>query len=263
MQVRLLTSFYVLQPHRAFLISGGAVLGASWLRRVGIEEVLCVCLLTFFAMQRAIPGIAPNQANEMTNTPATGWMKAAGVGSQILVNGAIFLLALLHLRRLWRFAFALQWTGVFAIFAICSTLWSQDAMTTARRSFPFALATLFALYLASRFQIRQQLLIFTGAMIVMASASVILALSVPSIGLEASTGHFGNWQGVFTQKNACGRAMVFATAALLSIGRVNITRFACLLLFLFVLVMSGSRGAWMIEGVLLVCYVLLAYSGAL
>jgi O-antigen ligase len=48
--------------------------------------------------------------------------------------------------------------------------------------------------------------------------------------------------------------MVFATAALLSMGRMTIVRFGCLLLFLLVLAMSESRGAWMIEGALLVCY---------
>jgi len=229
---------------------------ASWLRAVGIEEIVCVFLLAFFAMQGAIPGIAPNQASEMTNTSATGFMKVAGVGSQVLVNGVICIVILLHFRRLQRFAFSLQWTAALAIFAVCSTLWSQDAMTTARRSIPFALATMFALYLASRFRIRQQLLIFTGTMIVMAAATIVLALAVPSIGLEASTGHFGNWQGVFTQKNACGRAMVFATAALLSLRGASFFRFACLLLFLFVLVMSGSRGAWMIEALLFVCYAL-------
>ncbi len=216
--------------------------------------MLCVGLLAFFAMQGSIPGIAPNQANEMTNTAATGLMKAVGIGSQVLVNGAICILACLHLRRLWRFAFALQWSAALAIFTICSTLWSQDAITTARRSAAFALATLFGLYMASRFQIRRQLLLLASTMVALALATAVLAIFAPSIGLEASTGHVGNWQGVFTQKNACGRAMVFATAALLSLRGALVVRLGCLSLFLFVLVMSGSRGAWMIEGMVLVCY---------
>ncbi|HYK35332.1 O-antigen ligase [Alloacidobacterium sp.] len=231
-----------------------AAIGTSWLHQVGIEDVLCVCLLAFFAMQGAIPGIAPHQSSEMTNIADTGLMKMAGIGSQVIVNGAICILVLLHSSRLWRFAFALQWTAVLAAFAVCSTLWSQDATTTARRSVPFALATLFGLYLASRFKIRQQLLTLTATMVVLALASILLALFVPSIGLEASTGHFGNWQGAFTQKNACGRAMVFATAAVLSLRGKPLVRLCCFALFLFVLVMSGSRGAWLIEGMLLVCY---------
>jgi O-antigen ligase len=227
------------------------------LLQIGVEEVLCVCLLAFFAMQGAIPGIAPNQANEMTNTPATGLMKMVGVGSQVFINGAICILTLTHFRRMCRFAFALQWTAALAGFAICSAFWSQDAATTARRSIPFALATLFGLYIASRFHIRRQLLLLMWTMVLVAFASVSLAVFFPSIGLEASTGHFGNWQGVFTQKNACGRAMVFATAALLSLRGALVGRLACFCLFLFVLVMSGSRGAWMIEAAVLICYLLL------
>jgi O-antigen ligase len=181
-------------------------------------------------------------------------MKAAGIGSQVLMNSLVCVLVLFHAQRLLRLAFALQWTAVVAILAICSTLWSQDAMTTARRSVPFTLATLFGLYLASRFRIRRQLWTLVATMALLAVASVMLALIFPSIGLEASAGHAGNWQGVFTQKNACGRAMVFATAALLPLRGNQLTRLVCFLLFTYVLVMSGSRGAWMIEGALLVCY---------
>lgn len=219
--------------------------------------MLCVLLLFFFAMQGAIPGISPNQASEMTNTPATGLMKVVGIGSQIFVDGAICILAARYMQRLWRFAFALQWAAAIAALAVVSTFWSQDAMTTARRSVPFALATVFGLYLASRFQVSRQIRIVCITMALAAMASVVLAFLFPAIGLESSAGHFGNWQGIFTQKNACGRAMVFATAAVLSSGRVTIPRVLCLLLFLFVLIMSGSRGAWAIEAILLACWAVL------
>lgn len=229
----------------------------AWTPRVGVEDVASICVLAFFAMQGAIPGVAPHQSSEMTDTAATGLMKMVGVGSQVLVNGVICILALLHLRRVRRFAFTLQWTALLALLAVVSTVWSQDAATTGRRSIPFALATLFGLYLASRFHVRRQLMLLIAAMFALACASILFALFVPSLGLEASPGHFGNWQGVFTQKNACGRAMVFATAAVLSLRKARLVQLICFALFLFVLVMSGSRGAWMIEGVLLACFVLL------
>lgn len=228
--------------------------GISTLLRVTIEEALCVLLFAFFAVQGAIPGISPNQAIEMTNTAATGLMKVVGIGSQVFVDGCICILLLAHWRRLRRFAFSLQWSAAIALLAVLSTFWSQDAMTTARRSIPFALATAFGLYVASRFSIQRQAAIFCTTMALTAIASIVLSVFMPSIGLEASTGHLGNWQGVFTQKNACGRAMVFATAALLAQGRLNIVRGLCLLLFLFVLVMSGSRGAWLIEAALFASY---------
>jgi exopolysaccharide production protein ExoQ len=226
------------------------------IERFGVEEALCVALLSFFAMQGAIPGIAPNQASEMTNLAATGLMKIVGVGSQVLVDGMIAILAIFHWRRLRRFAFSLQWSAAVALFVLLSTFWSQNAMITARRSLPFALATVLGLYFASRFSVQKQVSIVCTTMFLAALASVALVFCAPNIGLEASTGHFGNWQGIFTQKNACGRAMVFATAALLAKGRFNLSRLLCLILFVTVLVMSGSRGAWAIEGVLIVCCVI-------
>ncbi|HEX3437451.1 MAG TPA: O-antigen ligase [Pseudacidobacterium sp.] len=224
--------------------------------RVGVAELICAGILAFFAMQGAIPGIAPNQANEMTNTAATGLMKVAGIGSQILVDGTILVLVLHQWRRFYRLAFTLQWTAAISALALLSILWSQDAVMTARRAVPFALATLFGLYFAARYPVRKQLSIFCATMLFAALGSAVLAIFFPAIGLEASTGHFGNWQGVFTQKNACGRAMVFATAAVLACGRLNLYRLVCLLAFLFVLIMSGTRGAWVIEGALLLCYML-------
>jgi exopolysaccharide production protein ExoQ len=223
----------------------------------GIAEAGCILVLLFFAMQGAIPGIAPNQAAEMTNAAATSWMKIAGIGSQLIVDGWIAALVVHQCRRLYRLRFALQWSAVFAAWAALSSLWSQDPVTTARRSIAFVLACLFGLYFAARFPVRKQLFLFCMTMLVAALASSILAWRVPSIGLEASTGHFGNWQGIFTQKNACGRAMVFAIAAIFSFGRLNVTRLGCLLLFTAVLIMSGSRGAWAIAAVVLGLYVFL------
>ncbi|WP_158749794.1 O-antigen ligase [Acidobacterium sp. S8] len=224
---------------------------------IEVEQILCVCVLAFFAMQGAIPGIAPNEANEMTHMAATNLMKVAGIGSQLLINATIAMLVLGYIERLRHFAFALQWTAAIAALSICSTVWSQDATTTARRSIPFALAAAFGLYFASRFQIREQLSILTSTMVLLALASAALAFFAPSIGLEASQGHHGDWQGVFTQKNACGRAMVFAGISLLSAGRMNPARYAALLLFTVVLVMSGSRGAWLIGAILIFCFGLL------
>src|ERR1700743_1111323 len=90
-------------------------------KRIGFEEVLCVMLLGFFAMQGSIPGVAPNQASEMTNVAATGLMKVVGIGSQAIVDGIIVALATLHWRRLRRFAFSLQWSAAIALFVLLST----------------------------------------------------------------------------------------------------------------------------------------------
>ncbi|HEY0784758.1 MAG TPA: O-antigen ligase family protein [Acidobacteriaceae bacterium] len=223
----------------------------SAVRGLALEDVASVLILVFFGMAGAIPGIAPNQASEMTGTPASGLMFAAGIGSQLLVNALILMLALRHGPLLARHLGRVQWAGALAVFALLSAGWSQDPVLSARRAVPFALAGLFGMYLAVRHPLRRQLALFEGAFLILAAGSAVLALALPSLGLDASTGHGGNWQGVFTQKNACGRAMVFATAVVLAQGRLNLRRAGSLAVFVVVLVMSGSRGAWVIEAVLL------------
>jgi capsular polysaccharide biosynthesis protein len=219
---------------------------------------LCAAILAFFAMQGAIPFIAPNQALESTHSAASGLTLYGGIASQVVVYGSIALLLLSHIQRITRWLGAMQWAIALAILAIASAAWSQFPLLTFRRSLPFAMAGLFGLYLAVCFPVRRQLSILAMTMTALALGTIVLAVCFPKIGLDASPGHHFNWQGVFTQKNACGRAMVLATAALLSIWRLSFARVATLLLFFFVLLMSGSRGAWAIEALLLTVWVWLA-----
>lgn len=220
-----------------------------------IEDIGCAAILAFFAMQGAIPFIAPNQALELTHSAAPGVTLYGGILSQLIIDAGIIFLVLRNARRAVRWIAAMQWTAALAVLAIASAAWSQFPQLTLRRSLPFTLAGLFGLYLAVRFPLRRQLSILGAAMVALAVASIVLVVCSPKLGLDASAGHHQNWQGVFTQKNACGRVMVLASAALLADWRISLSRFASLLLFLFVLIMSGSRSAWAAEGLILALFV--------
>ncbi|MGC2160386.1 MAG: O-antigen ligase family protein [Silvibacterium sp.] len=215
------------------------------------EELCCAAILAFFAVQGAVPFIAPNQALEATGLPATGLMFYGGVGSQLAVYGAIAYLLLRQAGRVTRLLRAMQWTLPLAALAVASTLWSQFPLYTMRRSLPFALAGVFGLYLAMRFSVRRQLGILRVTMVALAVGTVVMALAFPRLGLDASAGHHVDWQGVFTQKNACGRMMVLATAVLLADWKTTWRRVASAALFALVMFMSGSRSAWLVEGALL------------
>jgi exopolysaccharide production protein ExoQ len=225
---------------------------------VSLEDLGCAAILAFFAMQGAVPFIAPNQALESTNSAASDLTLYGGIAFQVVAYGGIVLFLLSHPRRIIRWLAAMQWSAALSVLAIASTLWSQFPLLTLRRSLPLAIAGLFGLYLAVRFPLRRQLSILTMMMTALAIATIVLALCFPKVGLDASPGHHHDWQGVFTQKNACGRAMVLATAAILSSWRLSFDKAASLLLFFFVLLMSGSRGAWAIEALLLAALGLLA-----
>lgn len=219
-----------------------------------MEELCCSVILAFFALQGAIPFIAPNQALELTSLPATGLMFYGGVGSQILVYGAIACLLLRHASRITHRLCAMQWTLALAMLAVASTIWSQFPLYTIRRSLPFALASLFGLYLAVRFPVQRQLRILCVTMFALALGTLVMVLVFPKVGLDMSAGHHADWQGVFTQKNTCGRMMVLATAVLLADWKPTWQRMTGCALFLIVLIMSGSRSAWGVELVVLMLW---------
>ena len=226
-----------------------------------VEEAASVAVLCFFGVAGAIPGVAPNQAAEMTGSAPSGLMVAVGLGSQLLVDLTITWLVLRFLPKLWSLGWMMQWAAALAVFAILSAGWSQDPVLSARRSVPFALAAVFGLYLASRFPLERQLSMLQTTFFLLAMATVVTAVCFPRIGLDASTGHGGNWQGVFTQKNACGRAMVFASAVVLARGGLTFGRLPLLACFGGVLVMSGSRGAWGIEALVFAALALIFFVG--
>jgi O-antigen ligase len=227
---------------------------------IGLEEAACVALFAFFAMQGAIPGIAPRQALEITGAAPTALMKVGGIASQAIANAAILLMLLRRPRLVLERVSVAPWAALLALWAVASTAWSIDPWLTARRALPFALAGLFGVYFAARFSPERQLAIVRATMVALALATIAVVVLVPSIGLDPSPGHAVDWRGVFTQKNACGRMMVLATAAVLfgNGERMGAGRAASLMLFGLVLAMSGSRGAWVVEAALLLAWAAMA-----
>lgn len=229
-----------------------------------LEDLACAALFAFFAMQGAVPGIAPAQSLEMTGSVPTGLTTAGGIAAQAVANTVILALLLRRPRLLLGQIARLPWLilpALLALLAIVSTAWSIDPLLTLRRSLPFALAGLFGLWFAVRFPLERQVSILRLTMIGLALATIGLVLADPALALDHSPGHVADWQGVFTQKNACGRIMVLATALTLCGGESSLLRprqLTALALFIFVLIMSGSRGAWIIEGALLFLFALIA-----
>jgi exopolysaccharide production protein ExoQ len=241
-------------PHPPRALRGRAALRPSLRPSVPLEDLACAALFAFFAMQGSIPGIAPSQALEITGSAPSGLTTWGGIASQALANGLILVLLLRRPRLLLRHMLTLPCAALLGLLAVASTAWSLVPLLTLRRSLAFALAGLFGLWFATRFPPQRQRAILRTAFVALAFATIAVVAFAPSIGLDHSPGHAVDWQGVFTQKNACGRIMVLATAVLLFGERLTALRALSLALFLFVLVMSGSRGAWIVEIALLLLW---------
>ena len=235
--------------------------GNARLRILHLEDLACAALFAFFAMQGSIPGIAPAQALEVTASAPSSLNTLGGIAVQTFANTLILALILRRPRLLLRQIAGLPWLivpALIALLAVASCAWSLDPFLTLRRALPFALAGLFGLWFSVRFPLPRQLAILRITLVALALGTIAVVLLNPAIGLDHSSGHAADWQGVFTQKNACGRIMVLGTAVILFGERFTGARFGAFLLFVFVLVMSGSRGAWLIEGSLLLLWGALA-----
>ena len=100
---------------------------------------------------------------------------------------------------------------IFIGLAAASITWSSAPNLTSARSIAFFGTNLFGLYLASRYTLKQQVLLITQAFGIIIIISMIFALILPKYGVMSGI-HAGAWRGVFNHKNGLGKWMVLSTA---------------------------------------------------
>jgi len=122
----------------------------------------------------------------------------------------LFCLIAIQWRSFLRSAWNVKWLLALLAVAFISASWSQDPYFTLRRAIVLSGTTAFGIYLGSRFDIPEQLRLLTWTFVIVICASFLYVLLRPQHGIDYLY-HYGDWQGVFSQKNILGRAMVLAT----------------------------------------------------
>lgn len=92
------------------------------------------------------------------------------------------------------------------LLALSSQAWSIDPDISQRRAIALAMTTLFAIYLAARFDWRDFVEMFATVFLLVALLSLFTAVFKPSVGIMHEI-HPGAWSGVFWEKNAFGMNM--------------------------------------------------------
>ena len=90
---------------------------------------------------------------------------------------------------------------------LASVLWSDTPQSTLMRGIAIAGTSMFGLYLASRYTIKQQLHLLGWMFGLAIALSLIYALVLPQYGLMGGT-HAGTWRGIYVHKNILGKVMV-------------------------------------------------------
>ncbi|MDD1436381.1 O-antigen ligase family protein [Dolichospermum sp. ST_sed10] len=128
----------------------------------------------------------------------------------------IFLLALRWQKTLY-FLSLDRWIFALILLSTVSLLWSFDPETTLKDSITMIGSSLFGLYLASRYTLKQQLELLGWTFGIIVVLSFIFAIALPKYGIMGGI-HQGKWRGVFLHKNGLGARMVYSVLLFLILG---------------------------------------------
>jgi exopolysaccharide production protein ExoQ len=161
-----------------------------------------------------------------------------------LVYCVTLLLLFRHCRGFVRAFFREPLMVLLLVLAVVSTMWSGVPALTFRRSISLFCTSLFGLYLALRYSLRDQLKL----LLVVCWITVVGSLIFGVFGLGTSVDNIKDaWYGLFVQKTALGRMMVLDIIVFLTLAKVNprsrrLMWFGILLAFVLIL-LSQSRSS--------------------
>lgn len=98
--------------------------------------------------------------------------------------------------------------------AVFSIFWSDAPDLTRSRTIALVGTTLFSLYLASRYSLKEQLQLLGWTFGIAIVASFLFAVGLPKYGRMSGV-HLGAWRGIYNHKNVLGKVMAPSTIVFL------------------------------------------------
>jgi exopolysaccharide production protein ExoQ len=143
-----------------------------------------------------------------------------------LIRYGILAISMLFLILRWKRTLrAISKGGVLWVFVglmLASVAWSiSPSFTTDSLRGEVLPMTIFALYFASRFNMREQMQIVGTTLGIAAIASLFFALAVPSVGRHVGDEFDGAWKGIYPQKNNFSTTMTMTMLLFFVLSIVN------------------------------------------
>jgi exopolysaccharide production protein ExoQ len=120
-----------------------------------------------------------------------------------------FLLLLPHWKRALLLIAREKWVFALVLLAILSVSWTQAPELTPRRLYSLAGTTIVGIYLAVRYDFKQQMKLLAWAMAIAIVTSILFALLLPRYGVMGGL-HIGDWRGIYLHKNVLGKIMTLS-----------------------------------------------------
>ena len=136
------------------------------------------------------------------NNPETGQGSAVHSAEMLLCYGLICMAMIPLWRQLSETCLQNKLAFALPIWAVMSALWSQEPKRSALFGLIALLNTIFALYLPTRFNPKQQMQLFALLGLVMTVGSLLLAGVMPGAGIDHKNSMIG-LEGLYPHKNIC------------------------------------------------------------
>jgi exopolysaccharide production protein ExoQ len=135
---------------------------------------------------------------------------------------------------------------LLTLVAVLSYFWSAAPSITLVRTVALVGTSLFGLYLATRYSLREQLQLLAWTFGIVMLLSTIFAIALPKYGVMAGV-HAEKWRGIFTHKNALGKSMVLSSLVFLLLAlderKKSFLMWSCCGFSTFLLLISKSSSA--------------------
>ncbi|NJL64251.1 MAG: O-antigen ligase family protein [Methylacidiphilales bacterium] len=180
-----------------------------------LAEKCFVVFSMFFSTTALIPVLLDSQ--DATSVPSDPYSPILFLG----IYAVTCLLIFLQWNSFVRVATQNIWIWLVVAIAIASMYWTVAPDITSRRSILLLGTSLFGVYMAMRFTLREQLQLLAVALGLVAVMSCVFAIALPFYGtmtVQEGGIHAGAWRGVMTHKNIFGRLMVLSNLVFLFVA---------------------------------------------
>jgi exopolysaccharide production protein ExoQ len=173
-------------------------------------ELVFTVLSLFHLSQALTPLLLTGGASEGDGADIRNMNLSLNAQISVLIYCICFLLLFLR----WKKVFALFkqdksiWLIWLLLLIVClSYFWSAFPSETFRYSIYAIGTTGFGLYLATRYTLKEQIVIFSWTFGLIVVLSLLFCIAIPQYGTMGGV-HEGAWRGIYTHKNLLGLAMV-------------------------------------------------------
>ena len=188
-----------------------------------LKEFGNVCLLLYFGTIGYIPILMPNTGGALTVHGQSEQLHGINHVVLLAVWGGIFWFLLQSHFRLRLDLLSAKVALAYVAVGIGGVLHSADRVGALTGSGEAVIATIYAIYLVSKFSTERLAVMLSWVIMLLAIGSALLAKAMPGYAID----HFGNtgaWQGVFNQKNSLGLVMALGIAIVLALKPRNLDR---------------------------------------